>query len=91
MDNGGSQTVHASQGASVDHVINTGEASRAATAQTAYVAASRERDTLRIYTDNASTLEKNWARHAEREHAQSATKDRSTPHLESLKELREQA
>jgi hypothetical protein len=55
------------------------------------VAASRERDTLKIYTDNASTLEKNWARVAQREHALIATKECPTPNLESLKELRAEA
>ena len=91
VDYGWCRTIHASQGATVDHVLIAGEASRTATAQTAYVAASRERDTLKIYTDNASTLEKNWARVAQREHALSATKDRSVPNLESLKELRAEA
>jgi conjugative relaxase-like TrwC/TraI family protein len=91
VDYGWCRTIHASQGATVDHVLIAGEASRAATAQTAYVAASRERDTLKIYTDNASSLEKNWARVAKREHALTATKERAVPNLESLKELREQA
>lgn len=91
VDYGWCRTIHASQGATVDHVIIAGEASRTATAQTAYVAASRERDTLKIYTDNASTLEKNWARVAQREHALIATKECPTPNLESLKELRAEA
>ena len=91
VDYGWCRTIHASQGATVDHVLIAGEASRVATAQTAYVAASRERDTLKIYTDNPAALEKHWARFAEREQAVSAKKDRSAPNLESLKELREQA
>ena len=85
------RTIHASQGATVDHVIIAGEASRVATAQTAYVAASRERDTLTIYTDHSAALEKHWSRLAEREHAMSATKDRSASNLDSLKELRAEA
>ena len=95
VDYGWCRTIHASQGATVDHVLIAGEASRTATAQTAYVAASRERDTLKIYTDNASTLEKNWARVAQREraitamgHAAHNAKDHSSPNLESLKTLR---
>ena len=91
VDYGWCRTIHASQGATVDHVLIAGEASRVATAQTAYVAASRERDTLKIYTDNASSLEKNWARVAKREHALTATKERAVPNLESLKELRAEA
>jgi ATP-dependent exoDNAse (exonuclease V) alpha subunit len=91
VDYGWCRTIHASQGATVDHVLIAGEASRVATAQTAYVAASRERDTLKIYTDNPTALEKHWARFAEREQAVSAKKDRSAPNFESLKELREQA
>ncbi len=91
VDYGWCRTIHAAQGATVDHVVVAGEASRVATAQTAYVAASRERDTLKIYTDNSLSLEKNWAKFAQREHAISATKDRSVPNLESLKELRAEA
>ena len=91
VDYGWCRTVHAAQGATVDHVVVAGEASRVATAQTAYVAASRERDTLTIYTDHSAALEKNWSRFADREHAVSATKDRSVPNLESLKELRAEA
>ncbi|MDA8119329.1 MAG: AAA family ATPase, partial [Gammaproteobacteria bacterium] len=91
VDYGWCRTIHASQGATVDHVIIAGEASRTATAQTAYVAASRERNTLKIYTDNASTLEKNWARFAKREHALTATRERLVPNRESLKELRAEA
>ena len=88
VDYGWSRTIHAAQGATVDHVIVAGEASRVATAQMAYVAASRERDTLKIYTDKASHLEKNWAQFAEREHAITASNDRSPHTIESLKEWR---
>ena len=91
VDYGWCRTIHASQGATVDRVIIAGEASRVATAQTAYVAASRERDTLTIYTDNSVALEKNWTQFAEREHALTGTKDRSLPDLESLKALRAEA
>ncbi len=91
VDYGWCRTIHAAQGATVDHVVVAGEASRVATAQTAYVAASRERDTLKIYTDNSTKLESAWAKFAKREHAISATKDRSVPKLESLKELRAEA
>ena len=91
VDYGWCRTIHTSQGATVDHVVVGGEASRVATAQTAYVAASRERDTLKVYTDHPQTLEKTWARFAEREHALSAAKDRPVPNLESLKDLRAKA
>ena len=91
VDYGWCRTIHSAQGATVDHVIVAGEASRVATAQTAYVAASRERDTLMILTDNPAALEKNWSQYAEREHALSATKDRSVPNIASLKTLRAEA
>ena len=91
MDYGWCRTIHAAQGATVDHVIVAGESSRVATAQSAYVATSRERDSLKVYTDNPAKLETNWAKFAEREHAMSATKDRSALNLESLKELRAEA
>ena len=88
VDYGWCRTIHSAQGATVDNVIVAGEASRVATAQMAYVAASRERDTLKIYTDKASHLEKNWAQFAEREHAITASNDRSPHTIESLKEWR---
>ena len=91
VDYGWCRTIHASQGATVDHVIIAGEASRMATAQTAYVAASRERETLTVYTDHAPTLEKTWAKTAEREHALSAAKASHVPDIESLKDLRAEA
>ena len=91
VDYGWCRTIHASQGATVDHVIVAGEASRMATAQTAYVAASRERETLTVYTDHGPTLEKTWAKTAEREHALAATKTSQTLDIESLEALRTEA
>ena len=92
LDYGWCRTIHASQGATVDHVIVAGEASRMATAQTAYVAASRERETLTVYTDHGPTLEKTWAKTAEREHALSAARTSQAPlDIESLKTLRTEA
>ena len=91
IDYGWCRTVHSAQGATVDHVVVAGEASRVATAQTAYVAASRERETLKIYTDSPEKLEKSWARVAEREHAVTVAKQHSIPDLESLKTLRVEA
>ena len=91
VDYGWCRTIHASQGATVDHVIVAGEASRMATAQTAYVAASRERETLTVYTDHGPTLEKTWAKTAEREHALAAAKTTQTLDIESLEALRTEA
>ena len=91
VDYGWCRTIHAAQGATVNHVLVAGEASRVATAQMAYVAASRERDMLTVYTDNSVTLEKNWARFAEREYAVAAAQDHSRPTRESMKELRAEA
>ena len=84
-------TIHASQGATVDHVIIAGESARTATAQTAYVAASRERVTLSIYTDDPEKLQKAWAQTAAREHAVTVTQQSTVPDLQSLKTLRAQA
>ena len=91
VDYGWCRTIHAAQGATIDHTIVAGEASRVATAQTAYVAASRERETLKIYTDSPEKLEKSWARVAEREHAVTVTKQHSIPDLETLATLRAEA
>lgn len=91
VDYGWCRTIHASQGATVDNVIVAGEASRTATAQTAYVAASRERETLTVYTDHAAALEKTWAQVAQREHALSAAKTSHVLDIESLETLRTEA
>lgn len=63
------RTVHSSQGATVERAIVVGESSRAATAQTAYVACSREKSGLSIITDDADRLAARWAKFAERETA----------------------
>ncbi|AWP23795.1 relaxase [Acidiferrobacter sp. SPIII_3] len=91
VDYGWCRTIHASQGATVDHVIIAGESARTATAQTAYVAASRERDTLSIYTDDPEKLQKAWAQTAAREHAVTVTQQSAVPDLQSIKTLRAQA
>ncbi len=91
LDYGWCRTVHASQGATVDRVIVAGEASRVATAETAYVACSRERDALTIITDAPDKLTESWSRRAEKQHATDAARtgdpDRDAP----LCELRKQA
>ena len=85
------RTVHSAQGATVDRVIVAGEASRVATAETAYVACSRERESLQIVTDNAERLQKSWATWAEKQHALTAARDASRPDLAELQALRAEA
>lgn len=82
------RTVHASQGATVDNVIVAGEASRVATAESAYVACSRERESLKIVTDNPVRLQKSWEKWADKKHAMTAAQDASLPNLEQLRDLR---
>jgi hypothetical protein len=91
IDHGWCRTVHSSQGATVDRVIVAGEASRVATAETAYVACSRERESLTIVTDHAERLAATWGRWAERQHAMTASHEHSIPVAEALKELRAEA
>jgi conjugative relaxase-like TrwC/TraI family protein len=91
IDYGWCRTIHAAQGRTVDHVVVAGEAARVATAQSGYVAATRERDTLTIFTDSASILEERWARWAERQHAIDAAGAHDTLDLDRLTELRSQA
>ncbi|MHB8257641.1 MAG: MobF family relaxase [Acidiferrobacterales bacterium] len=91
LDYGWCRTIHSAQGCTVDHVIVAGEACRVATAETAYVAASRQRDSLTIVTDRADVLEKHWAKWAEREHAIAATCETATPDLSPLQSLRAEA
>ncbi|WP_050807243.1 MobF family relaxase [Acidiphilium sp. PM] len=71
IDHGYCRTIHSSQGATVERTIVVGEAGRVATAQTAYVAASRERSGLRIITDDREKLSAAWSRWAERQSARS--------------------
>ncbi|OYV87989.1 MAG: relaxase, partial [Acidiphilium sp. 21-68-69] len=71
IDHGYCRTIHSSQGATVERTIVVGEAGRVATAQTAYVAASRERSGLRIITDDRDKLSAAWSRWAERQTARS--------------------
>ncbi len=88
IDYGWCRTVHAAQGATVDHVIVAGEASRVATAETAYVACSRERKSLQILTDNPQRLQKSWETWAEKQHALAAACETSIPDLSRLQSLR---
>ena len=73
LDHGWAVTVHRSQGRTVDRSLVAGMSSKMATANLAYVACSRERWHLRIFTDNIKTLQKSWAKVAGRETAKDAT------------------
>ena len=73
LDHGWAVTVHRSQGRTVDRALIAGMASKAATAALAYVACTRERFHLRIFTDHVKTLQKAWAKVADRETAKDAT------------------
>ena len=72
LDHGWAVTVHRSQGRTVDRALVAGMASKMATAMLAYVACTRERFHLRIFTDHVKSLQKSWARVAERETAKAA-------------------
>ncbi len=88
IDYGWCRTVHAAQGATVDHVIVAGEACRVATAETAYVACSRERKRLQIVTDNPQRLQQSWETWAEKQHALTAGRETSIPDRSQLQSLR---
>ncbi|WP_298135587.1 MobF family relaxase [Acidiferrobacter sp.] len=91
LDYGWCRTIHASQGATVDRVIVAGEASRVATAESAYVACSRARDELQIITDNPDRLEKSWGKWAERQTALEAAHTDETTDLPALASARAEA
>ncbi len=78
------RTVHSSQGATVERVIVVGGASKVATAESAYVACSREKNGLIIITDNIGKLCKAWGKFADKQSALDTSKIQ-TP--ESLGEL----
>ena len=90
VDHGWAVTVHRSQGRTVDRALVAGMSSKRATANLAYVACSRERFNLQIYTDNVKSLQKAWARVAERETAkdavEKAARARETAPLEAARE-----
>ena len=83
VDHGWAVTVHRSQGRTIDRAFVAGMASKMATAALAYVSCTRERYALRIFTDHVKSLQKSWARVAERETAKDA--------VEKAAQAREQA
>ena len=78
LDHGWGITVHRSQGRTIDRAIVAGQAGKVATAQSAYVACSREKWHLQIVTDDKDRLKSAWAKVAERETARDATATAST-------------
>ena len=72
VDHGWAVTVHRSQGRTIDRAFVAGMASKASTAALAYVACTRERLHLHIFTDHIKRLQQSWARVAERETAKGA-------------------
>lgn len=91
IDYGWCRTVHGAQGCTVEHVIVAGEASRVATAETAYVACSRERESLQIVTDDPQRLQQSWEKWADTRHALTAAGVASRPDLAPLQALRAEA
>ncbi len=79
LDHGWAVTVHRSQGRTIDRAFVAGMASKVATAALAYVACSRERWSLEIFTDNVKKLQQAWARVADRETALDATRAAQEP------------
>ena len=78
LDHGWGITVHRSQGRTIDRALVAGQASKVATAQSAYVACSRERWHLQVVTDDKDRLKSAWSRVADRETARDATAAAST-------------
>lgn len=91
MDYAYARTVHSSQGATVDRAIVVGEASRVATAESAYVACSREKTGLQIITDNPDKLSENWSRFADRQTAMETVRTQVPDNLIDIKQAREDA
>ncbi len=67
VDHAWALTVHKSQGQTIDRVLVAGEGSRTATAESAYVACSRERQGLQIITDSTEMLKTRWEKYADRQ------------------------
>ena len=62
-------TVHGSQGLTVDHVIIAGETGELASAETAYVALSRESESITVYTRDPDRLREAWSTEKGQENA----------------------
>ncbi len=91
LDYSYARTVHSSQGATVERAIVVGEASRVATAESAYVACSREKTGLTIITDDAEKLSKAWGKFADRQAALDASKIQPPETLEEIQKARAMA
>lgn len=91
LDYSYARTVHSSQGATVERAIVVGEASRVATAESAYVACSREKTGLTIITDDAEKLSKAWGKFADRQAALDASKMQAPENLEEIQKARAMA
>ena len=88
LDYSYARTVHSSQGATVERAIVVGEASRVATAESAYVACSREKTGLTIITDDTKKLGKAWSKFADRQSAMDAAKSNTPETLEEIQKAR---
>ena len=62
-------TIHSSQGMTVDHVIIAGETGELASAETAYVALSRESESITVYTRDPDRLREAWSTEKGQENA----------------------
>ena len=82
------RTVHSSQGATVERAIVVGEANRVATAESAYVACSREKTGLQIITDDSEKLGKAWSKFADRQSALATSKAQAPQSLDDIRAAR---
>lgn len=62
LDHSYATTVHAAQGATMDHVVIVGELGQLATSEQAYVALSRARESAIVYTRDPERLREAWSR-----------------------------
>ncbi len=89
LDHGWAVTVHRSQGRTIDRAFVAGMASKVATAALAYVACTRERWHLQIFTDNIKKLQQAWAKVAERQTAMDATRAAQGQEPDALQKARD--
>lgn len=90
LDYGWAVTVHRSQGRTVDRAWVAGMSSKVATANLAYVACTRERWSLEIFTDSVKRLQQSWARVVDRQTALDATRLAQDQEPDALQKVREQ-
>lgn len=86
LDYGYCVTVHRAQGSTFDRAVIIGEATRNASAEAAYVAITRARLAVDIFTDNVAKLSEKWGKYADRKTAREAREAATEQQAQQVKQ-----